>query len=98
MAIRSLILHNDNIRLPSSISDVHVIHVSPVATGPEIKHQAIEKYRLQQLAESEPQRIILYANPLGTSRLRVDSLESLPAHITDLYVRITSPAQADASP
>ncbi len=97
-AIRSLILHNDNIRLPPTIPDVHVIHVLPVVSGHEIKQQAIVKYQLQHLADSEPHRIAIYANPFGSGRLRVDTLETVPPHITDLYIRITSLAPAVVSP
>lgn len=97
-AIRSIILHNDNIRLPGHISNVHVLHVDPTATGEEIKQQAIAKYELQLLAETEPHRIVLYANPLGASRRRVDTLDIVPTSITDIYVRITSPAPAASSP
>lgn len=95
---RSLILHNDNIRLPPHIGDVHVIHVGPLFSGMELKQQAIAKYQLQQLAESEPDRIVLYASPLGAFRTRIDTLSVLPDTITDIYVRITTTPQASSPP
>lgn len=95
---RSLILHNDNIRLPSDIGNVHVLHVDRTASGNEIRKQAIEKYQLQRLDETEPSRILLYASPLGVLRARVDTLSVLPSAITDIYVRITSPTPVPAPP
>ncbi len=95
---RSLILHNDNIRLPDTIGNVHVIHVRPAISGLEVKQQAIEKYQLQQLADTDPDRIVLYASPMGAYRTRIDTLSVLPEEITDIYVRITSPPLASSPP
>ena len=88
---RSIILHNDNIGgLPSDVENVCVVHVSLTVTGAELKQQAIEKYQLQRLAASDPDRILLYASPLGAYRTRVDTLSVVPLEITDVYVRIVS--------
>ena len=95
---RSIILHNDNIRLPAMIDNVHVLHVDANVSGSEVRSQAIERYQLQRLDETEPSRIVLYASPLGVLRARVDTLSVLPAAITDIYVRITSPTLAPAPP
>ncbi len=96
VAQRSIILHNDNIRLPSTIDSVHVIHVDVASSGHDILQQAIEKYQLQRFAEYELSRIHLYASPLGAYRTRIDTLSVIPDTVVDVYVRITSPTLASA--